>query len=205
MAVVSTMQGWRLPARPLPASSPHCGGIHTLSLSFSLPHSVARSCSIIACCLSLTVSVFSPARFFPYCTFVSLTFPPCVCLFLFSSVSVCLFFSSCLCGPPLGWLLLAAPVPPTLSLDMLFIGLQRGWLSLRGGCCLKQCSLNKRGRRVPMVNVFSLSFSVQTPSVPSNPITTISPLPTYSHLGERSNSPKTKNGILLSVLAVLYA
>lgn len=48
-----------------------------------------------------------------------------------------------LCGTPLGWLLLAAPVPPTLSLDMLFIGLQRGWLTVQGGSCLKQCSLNK--------------------------------------------------------------
>lgn len=55
-------------------------------------------------------------------------------------------FSPCLFGPPLGWLLLAAPVPPTLSLDILFIGPQRGWLSVQGVCCLKQCSLNKGGR-----------------------------------------------------------
>lgn len=56
------------------------------------------------------------------------------------------FFSPCLFGPPLGWLLLAAPVPPTLSLDVLFIGPQRGWLSVQGVCCLKQHSLNKKGR-----------------------------------------------------------
>lgn len=82
----------------------------------------------------------------------------CHCYFLFfflrcTSISFSNFphylafsLSPCLCGPPLGWLLLAAPVPPTLSLDMLFIGLQRGWLSVQGGCCLKQCSLNKRVR-----------------------------------------------------------
>lgn len=63
-------------------------------------------------------------------------------------LSSCLavLLSPCLCGPPLGWLLLAAPVPPTLSLNMLFIGPQRGWLSVQGVCCLEQSSLNKRVR-----------------------------------------------------------
>lgn len=107
----------------------------------------------------------------------SLFLPLCVCVF-FCSVSLFLFFpfssylflllrsvsrSPRLCGTPLGWLLLAAPVPPTLSLDMLFIGLQRGWLTVQGGSCLKQCSLNKevRSSRGAAWLICSLSISHQ--------------------------------------------
>lgn len=50
---------------------------------------------------------------------------------------------------------------------MLFIGLQRGWLSVQGGCCLKQCSLNKRGRssRRALWLMCSLSVSVHHAAV----------------------------------------
>lgn len=134
MAAVNTIQGWRLPIRPLPVNSLRCGGIHIHYVaSLSLPHS-----------LPFCLTVFAPAFFFfalHLCFFLPLPFSVSIWL-PFLSVSL----SPCLCGPPLGWLLLAAPVPPTLSLDMLFIGLQRGWLSVQGGCCLKQCSLNKRGK-----------------------------------------------------------
>lgn len=127
MAAANTIQGWRLPIRPLSATSLCCGGIHI--------HYVARLTP------SLSVSLFLPLLFFFFfflrCTSISFSnFPHYLAFSL----------SPCLCGPPLGWLLLAAPVPPTLSLDMLFIGLQRGWLSVQGGCFLKQCSLNKRVR-----------------------------------------------------------
>lgn len=83
----------------------------------------------------------------------ALLFHPWISFFCTASFSPCLF------GPPLGWLLLAAPVPPTLSLDILFIGPQRGWLSVQGVCCLKQCSLNKRGRS-SLWFMCSLSVSV---------------------------------------------
>lgn len=128
MAAANTIQGWRLPIRPLSATSLCCGGIHI--------HYVARLAP------SLSVSLFLPLLFFFFflrCTSISFSNFPHYLAPRFS-------LSPCLCGPPLGWLLLAAPVPPTLSLDMLFIGLQRGWLSVQGGCCLKQCSLNKRVR-----------------------------------------------------------
>lgn len=126
---------------------------------------------------------FCPCFFFFFLHRISASFSHS----LFHSLSVSPFLplsiSPCLCGPPLGWLLLAAPVPPTLSLDMLFIGLQRGWLSVQGGCCLKQCNLNKRGRssQRAVCLMGSLCFCEQTPCTPIN---TIHPLssPSYSEL-----------------------
>lgn len=134
---------WRLPIRPLSASSLHCGGIHI--------HYVASLSPPPSLC-------FLPCFFFLHCTSVSHFPSPSLSGSPFRSVSL----SPCLRGPPLSWLLLAAPVPPTLSLDMLFIGLQRGWLSVQGGCCLKQCSLNKRGKisRRALWLMCSLSASV---------------------------------------------
>lgn len=113
--------------------------------------------------LPLSLAVYAPAFFsffFLHCTSVSFSHFPSP--FLSGSPFLSVSLSPCLYGPPLGWLLLAAPVPPTLSLDMLFIGLQRGWLSVQGGCCLKQCSLNKRGRssRRALWLMCSLSASV---------------------------------------------
>lgn len=123
------------------------------------------------CCSSLapfflSLDVFAPSFFSALFFFASFSRS------LFHSLSVSPFLplsiSPCLCGPPLGWLLLAAPVPPTLSLDMLFIGLQRGWLSVQGGCCLKQCNLNKRGRssQRALCLMGSLCFCEQTPCTP---------------------------------------
>lgn len=134
MAATNTIQGWRLPIRPLAVSNILCGGIHIHYMAPLLPPP-----SFFLCCTSVSFSHFLS---------LSRSGSP------FLSVSL----SPCLRGPPLCWLLLAAPVPPTLSLDMLFIGLQRGWLSVQGGCCLKQCSLNKR--------VFPFCFCVQTQSAP---------------------------------------
>lgn len=173
MATDNTIQGWRLPIRPLQASSLRCGGIHIHYSALSLP--------------PFCLTVFAPAFFFAVHLCLFLPLPLCLYLaFLFPSLSVSL--SPCLCGPPLGWLLLAAPVPPTLSLDMLFIGLQRGWLSVQGGCCLKQCSLNKRGRssQRALWLMCSLSASVYRHQVyHAPPIITTSPLSTHSYSSYR--------------------
>ena len=146
----NTIEGWRLPIRPLPASSLRCGGIHIHYVA-PLSPPPSQSCCLCPCFFSLLFSALHLCLFLPLSLSVSIWLP-------FLSVSL----SPCLYGPPLGWLLLAAPVPPTLSLDMLFIGLQRGWLSVQGGCCLKQCSLNKRGRssRRALWLMCSLSASV---------------------------------------------
>ena len=154
----------RLTIRPLPYSL-SCGGIH---IHYVAPLSPPPS-----------LSVFSPAFFFfalHLCLFLPLPLSPSLSGSPLRSVSL----SPCLCGPPLGWLLLAAPVPPTLSLDMLFIGLQRGWLSVQGGCCLKQCSLNKRGKISRRALWCSLSASVYRHRAPRSPM---SPPTTVSHRG----------------------
>lgn len=147
------------------------------------------------CCSSLapfllSLAVFAPAFFF--CTVsLSLSLSPTFPFTLYRSLSL----SSCLCGPPLGWLLLAAPVPPTLSLDMLFIGLQRGWLSVQGGCCLKLCSLNKRGRssQRALCLTCSLSVSVNRHQVHHAPVLSpFIPFPLSPIQVTRNNYPKSK-------------
>lgn len=165
----------------------------TLSQQPSLwwnPHPLC--CSSLAPFL-LSLAVFAPAFFFLHCISVSFSHFP------FHSLSVSPFLSlslsSCLCGPPLGWLLLAAPVPPTLSLDMLFIGLQRGWLSVQGGCCLKQCSLNKRGRssQRALCLMCSLSVSVDRHQVHHAPVLSpFIPFPLSPIQVTWNNYPKSK-------------
>lgn len=100
----------------------------SLPLSFSPQPLLLQPACLCACCVFMhCISVsFFPFRFIFISPSSSPPPPP-----------------PCLCGTPLGWLLLAAPVPPTLSLDMLFIGLRRGWLTVQEGSCLKQCSPNK--------------------------------------------------------------
>lgn len=152
MAAANTIQGWRLPIHPLPVSCLRCGGIHCVAPLSPPPSQSHCFCS---CFINFSIFfIFCAASLFLSPTFLS------VCVWL--PFPLGFYLSPCLCGPPLGRLLLAAPVPPTLSLEMLFIGLQRGWLSVQGGCCLKQCSLNKRGRssQRAMRFMWSLSASV---------------------------------------------
>lgn len=145
---------------------------HSLPVAFTVLESTAISLAPFVLSLGVFCPLFYSFVMFPF-AYQSLPLSP------FLPLS----FPLCLCGPSLGWLLLAAPVPPTLSLDMLFIGLPRGWLSVQGGCCLKQYSLNKRGRssQRALWLMCSLSVSVNRHQVHHYTHTSLYTLCSYQH------------------------